>query len=120
MEELKRQQEEALKVANEYCDKLIPGIEKVIIELTGEKFFDTDEYLKHIMDGINWIIGVFNGTKDLINADSKVIEKEEINRSVLALNAAVNNNNDKEIASNLREILVFVKKMKAVAKKIDA
>ena len=120
MEELKRQQKEALKVASQYCDKLIPGIENVINELKGEKLPDTDEFLKHILDGVNWIIGVFNGTKDLINADFQVIDKENVNQSVVAFNTAVNDKNDQKIVVSLSEILVFIKNMKSAAEKIGA
>ena len=37
---------------------------------------------------------MYNGTKDPINKDSVVINKEEVNKSVLALNAANNANDD--------------------------
>jgi len=63
---------------------------------------------------------VFNGTKDLINADFQVIDKENINQSVIALNTAVNEKNDQKIVVSLSEILVFIKNMKSAAEKIGA
>lgn len=120
MEELKQQQEEALAMAGKYCEKLIPGMETVLNELSGEKLTDTDEFLKHVLNGVNWIIEIFNGTKDLINAESVVIDKETVNKSVVALNAAMNAKDDQKIADSLRVLLVFVNQMKNAAQKISA
>ena len=116
MEELE-QQLEALEVVSEYSVKLIAGIENVTKEISGEKLPDTEDYLKHVIDGINWIIGVFNGTRDLINAETEVINKEAVNESVLALNAAMEAKDDLKIVSGLESLLVFVKTMKESAEK---
>ena len=117
MEELE-QKLEALEVVSEYSVKLITGIENVIKEISGEKLPDTEDYLKHVIDGINWVIGVFNGTRDLINAETEAINKEAVNESVLALNAAMEAKDDLKIVSGLESLLVFVKTMKESAEKL--
>lgn len=118
MEDLKQQQLEALEVASNYCKKLITGIENIINELTSQKHSDTDEYLKHIISGINWTIEIFNGTKELINQDLIVIDKEIVNNSVVALNDAVIANDDQKIASCLSDLLIFIKNFQEAADNI--
>ncbi len=39
----------------------------IIKELSGERVDDTDEFLKAIIDAMNWEIGVMNGTMSLLN-----------------------------------------------------
>lgn len=118
MEELKKQQLEALEVAEVYCEKLITGIQNIVNELTGERLSDTDEFLKQIINGINWTIEVYNGTKDLFNAETELIDKESVNKSIIELDNAIKMNNDLKIANNLNEILIFIKKFKVAARAI--
>lgn len=117
MDELKQQQLEALEVASEYCTKLITGIESIVIELEGEKLPDTDEFLKHIVGGINWIIEVFNGTRNLINENSMVIDKDVVNQSIITLNRSMEEKNNQKTAEALLEILTFIKTFQAQASK---
>ena len=85
MEDLRTQQIEALEVAVPYCAKISNALNNLMEELNGHRQPDTDEYMKSTLNGLNWIVEVYNGTKDLINKDSVVINKEEVNKSVLAL-----------------------------------
>ena len=112
-EALRSQQMEALQTVNEYIEKLIPGMETVIGELNGEKQEDTDAYLIQIIEGLNWVIEVFNGTMSLINEEQEIIKKDEINREVISLSDALISHNDERTATVLQSgILPFLKEFK--------
>lgn len=113
-EELRTQQIEALQVVGEYIDKLLPSMETVAGELSGEKQEDTDAFLKQIIDGLNWVIEVFNGTMSLINEEREVIQKDEVNQQVIQLSEAFIDQNDSRIATILESgIIPFLKEFKA-------
>lgn len=106
---IKQQQLEALEELYHYSQKLIPAIETIITELKGEKQEDTDEFLKSIINGINWIIEIFNRTKDLVNIEEVVIEKEVINDGILRFGEAVKSKDDSGVAEALNDkILPFI------------
>ncbi len=115
-EELRAQQIEALQTVNEYIEKLIPSMETVAEELSGEKQEDTDAYLKQIIDGLNWVIEVFNGTMSLINEERKVMDKDEINREVVQLSEALIDKNDARVSTVLESgILPFLKQFRTIS-----
>ena len=120
MEDLRAQQIEALEVAVPYCEKISNAMNKIIVELEGDKLEDTDEYLNHILKGLNWIIEIYNGTKDLINEKEQVIEKEQINSAVLELNDAIKELNDKKKAEAIKCIVTFVELFKSEAQRVIA
>lgn len=115
-ETVRSQQIEALQVVNEYIDKLIPSMETVVGELSGDKKEDTDAFLNQIIEGLNWVIEVFNGTMSLINAEQEIIDKDEINREVVQLSEALIGHNDARVATVLEsEILPFLKEFKTAS-----
>lgn len=115
-EVLRSQQIEVLQVVSEYIEKLIPNMETVAGELRGEKQEDTDEFLKQIIDGLNWVIEAFNGTMSLINEEREVIDKDELNREVLQLSEALIDHNDARAATVLESgILPFLKEFKSIS-----
>ena len=118
MEDLRTQQIEALEVAVPYCAKISNALNNLMEELNGHRQPDTDEYMESALNGLNWIVEVYNGTKDLINKDSVVINKEEVNKSVLALNAANNANDDAARVEALKGLKSFVDTFSAQAGKV--
>ena len=118
MEDLRTQQIEALEVAVPYCAKISNALNNLMEELNGHRQPDTDEYMKSTLNGLKWIVEVYNGTKDLINKDSVVINKEEVNKSVLALNAANNANDDAARVEALKGLKAFVDTFSAQAGKV--
>lgn len=120
MSELREQQIEALQVAGEYSSKIIVAINKIVEELSGNRLPDTDEYLDHILKGLNWLFEVFNGTKDLINEKEVVIDKEEVNVSVKLMNEGIEEKDDAKKAEAFKGILKFVETFKAEADKLTA
>lgn len=115
-EELQAQQIEALQVVNGYIKKLIPSMETIITELNGEKQEDTDDFLEHIINGLNWVIEVFNGTMSLINQDKVVIDKDQVNQEVLQLSDALIAKNDARAATVLDSgILPFLREFETIS-----
>ncbi len=115
-EDTRTQQMEALQTVNEYIGKLIPSMETVAGELSGEKQEDTDAYLQQIIDGLNWVIEIFNGTMSLINEERVMMDKDEINREVLQLSEALIAKNDARVATVLESgILPFLKQFQTIS-----
>jgi len=118
MEDLRTQQIQALRVALPYLDKMIPAVNNIIDEFSGNRQEDTDEYMKSILNGLNWIFEVYNGTQDLINKDEIVIDKSVVNASVIKLNEANKDNNDANRAEAFKGILQFLETFKENAVKL--
>lgn len=116
MDELRTQQIEALQTAVPYCEKIIKAINNIIEEFSGNRKEDTDAYMNSIINGLNWIFEIYNGTQDWVNEDS-VIDKEKANQSVLQLNEANTENDDSKRADAFRGILLFVEQFKTEAEK---
>ena len=92
-----------------YSQKLIPAIETVSKELAGERQDDTDEYLKSVLNGINWIIEVLNRTMELVNEEEIVIDKDKINEDILKLGETIKEKDDEKMAEVLKEkVLPFI------------
>ncbi len=112
MEDLREQQLEALTVLKEYNQKLTKSILLIVEELRGKRQKDTDEFLKKIIEGINWEIQVYNGTKELINENKVRVDKEEMNRHILAFGEAVQAKEDIKLADSFEiDILPFLTKL---------
>lgn len=62
MEDNRAEQIEALEVLTEFNDRLVHNMEIIVKELKGERLDDTDQFLKGIVDAVNWEIQVVNGT----------------------------------------------------------
>ena len=118
MDDLLAQQIEALEVAIPYCEKISNAIGNVTEELNGHRQEDTDEYISSIFTGVNWIIEVYNGTRELINKDSVIIDKDTVNASIFNLNAAYNAKNDVMLSDAFGEVKDFVTKFMETARSI--
>ncbi len=118
MEDLRAQQIEALEVLADYNERLVKSMNGVIGELKGERKEDTDQYLEEIIKGINWEIGILNGTLSLINEGEERIQKEEMNSSILKLSKALEGKVDQEMAEAMQEALPMFEKLGKVAKEI--
>lgn len=109
MEDLKAQKMEALGVAKEYLEKLIPGMNTLCQELKGDRKEDTDQFQNQCIDGLNWIIEIYNRASDVINSDEIHIVKEELNSKIIKLSEALKSKKDIEIADSLEtDIIPFL------------
>jgi hypothetical protein len=120
MDDLLTQQIEALGVVAPYCSKIERAIDNVIGELNGKRLDDTDVYINSIQNGLNWIIEVYNGTRDLINKDSTVIEKDSVNAVISRMNDATKAKDDAALATAFADVKTFVTTFREAAEKLSA
>ena len=118
MEDIRAQQIEALEVFKNYNSRLVKSMDSIIPELEGDRQDDTDKFLDEIVKGINWEIGILNGTMDFINEKEERIKKEEINASILKLSKALEGKKDSEIAASLKETLPVFENFGKVAAEV--
>lgn len=119
MRELTPETKEALKVMDEYLDKLIPGMRVLVTELSGTRKSDTDTFLKNCTDSFNWMIEIYNRTCDVINQDKERVNKEEINPGIIALAEALKEGNDKKTAEALEgRIIPFLEQLKNAVREV--
>ena len=74
MEDSREEQIEALKTLYEFNQRLLKNMRIVIKELSGERLDDTDNFVKGIIDAMNWEIEVMNGTMSVLNENEVRIE----------------------------------------------
>ena len=80
MEDNRAEQIEALEVLTEFNDRLVHNMEIIVKELKGERLDDTDQFLKGIVDAVNWEIQVVNGTLDTLNDGKVRVDKAVLTR----------------------------------------
>lgn len=106
MENLQEQKQEALRVVGEYLQRLIPGLGTLCGELKGSRQADTDAFRKQCIDGLNWVIAVYNQVSDMIDAKKLHTAKQEINDRLGALGDAIRQNEDAKIADILESAVI--------------
>lgn len=81
MSDNRNEQIEALQALLEYNPRLIHGMQAVTVELEGNRKPDTDEFLKAVINGMNWEIQIVNGTKEVIDEQDVVIDRKTMNET---------------------------------------
>lgn len=116
MDHLQEEKKEALKAAGEYLERLIPGIGTLCRELRGNRQPDTDEFQKQCIDGLNWIIEIYNRIADVVDVEKIRTEKQKLNASLIELGTAITEKEDEKIACILEEAVVpFLTDLKGAA-----
>lgn len=109
MEDIRKQQIEALETIVEYVPKLAKAFETIAAELKGEKAPDTDEFLKQAVDGLNFVIEMFNVTVALLNEKEELFQKDVIEEKVKAFDQAYQDKDDAKIAEAIEDgIIPFI------------
>lgn len=109
-------QKELLQELHNYSANIIPGTETLIRELRTDRKNDTEELFNLVIQGINWEIEVFNNCEDLINADSRQIDKARMATAVGRLGKVLQEKDDIKLAASLEvDFLPFLKTMERVA-----
>lgn len=103
----RREQIEALETLAEFNVRLVRNIEILIKELSGERLDDTDNFIKSIIDAMNWEIQVMNGTMEILNEDRQRIDREAFNQRIMAVGKAVVAKNDAQLAEAFTEVLPY-------------
>lgn len=109
MEDIRREQMEALETGVEYVKKLVPAIKEILPELRGEEKEDTIDFLNQLIDGINFVIEIVNATMGMINEKEEILNKDGIEEKVQLLNAGLSAKDNLKTAQALEEgILPFL------------
>ena len=109
MDELKKQQYEALRSGADYALRLVPAIREILPELRGDMKDDTNDFKNQIFEGINYIVKIVNGTISLINEKDTILNQEAIEEKMQSLIKAVDVDDNAAVADALEEgILPFV------------
>lgn len=105
MDEHRKEQLEALKVMEEFNGRLVKNMKIIVRELSGQRLDDTDNFLKAIIDAINWEIQVVNGTMDVLNEGKERVNKENFNEAVKSLSNAIVSKDDSKMAAEFTNII---------------
>lgn len=119
MENVREQQVEAIKMASEYLDKLIPSMEQVIGEIKGERQDDTIDFLMQVVDGLNFMFETYNVTKELINEKEVLVNDDALQEAVDRMSDGFAKKDYEAIADELSESIVpFLKVYREAAKAV--
>lgn len=118
MEDLKREQKEALEVLLDFNSRVVKNLGILEKELTGQRLDDTDKFIKGIVDAINWEVQVMNGTMDLLNEGKERINKEEYNEKLTEFSSAIASKNDGRMAESVRALIPLFEKLGNAAKEV--
>lgn len=117
MEDKRKEQKEALQTLIEYSPKLLKAMYTVAEELKGNRQPDTDEYLKTIINGMNWELQVVNGTIDYLNEEEVKIDKEKANNIIIGFDKVYKEKDDEKLSEFLKEqIIGLFEQIEAAAK----
>lgn len=120
MDELLEQKQEALKAVGEYLEKLIPSMETLCKEFKGERQEDTDDFGKQCIDGLNWVIEIYNRITDIVDKSKIHIEKSELNDSLIGLGGAIRMKDDIKAADAIETAVIpFLKDLSVIAKEAE-
>jgi hypothetical protein len=114
-------QREILTELKDYIGKLIEAVETAAAELKGNRKSDTDELSNYVIQGINWVIEVFNNCEDIINKNEKKVDKTAMAQAVTKLGAGLREHNDAQVSECLTEdFLPFLHTMEQISSDLDA
>ncbi len=119
MEDRRAEQKEALAVLIEFNDRVLKNMNIIVKELSGE-MEDTNQFLKGIVDALNWEIQVVNGTIELLNEGKERINKEAFNASVVRLGDAIKANEDAAMAEAIKALIPMFENLGAAAREVTA
>lgn len=120
MENNRAEQKEALEVLVEFNERLVKNMNIIVKELSGERLDDTDNFLKSIIDAINWEIQVMNGTMDLLNDGKERIVKDKFNAAIVDLGEAFSAKDDAKMAEAFKSLIPEFENLGNAAKEVIA
>lgn len=120
MADNRAEQKEALEVLVEFNERLVKNMNIIIKELSGARLDDTDNFLKGIIDAINWEVQVMNGTMDMLNEGRERIAKEKFNDAIVALGDAVSAKDDAKMAEAFKTLIPEFENLGNAAKEVIA
>ena len=118
MEDNRAEQIEALEVLTEFNDRLVHNMEIIVKELKGERLDDTDQFLKGIVDAVNWEIQVVNGTLDTLNDGKVRVDNAGFNTAIVALSDAIAAKDDARMAVEFENVIPVFQQLGEAAKEV--
>lgn len=118
MESTRQEQLEALETLVGFNEKLLKNMRIIIKELSGKRLDDTDQFLKGIVDAMNWEISVVNGTLELLNEGTERINKVEFNERILFFAETLKSNEDEKKAEAIRLLIPEFEKLTDAAREV--
>ncbi len=119
MDNIREQQNEALRTAAEYIEKLIPAMEQVVSEINGQMQEDTVEFLLQTIDGLNFMIETYNVTREIVNDPEPLINDDQLEKAVGVLSEGFSKKDYPAIAEELTgDMIPFLKVFKTAAEKV--
>lgn len=113
-------QKEIIAELREYSSKIINGTETIVSELRSGRMDDTDEVLNLVIQGINWVIEVFNNCEDIINRDKEYVVKSRMAQAVTRLGSVLKERDDIKIAACLEvDFMPFLRSMAEASDNIE-
>lgn len=110
------EQKEAMQEASSYLERLIPVAKELLTEFQEEIKEDSYEYLNLVIDGLNWIIELYNSTMDVINEAEDQVDTSEMDRAMKRFGSAVAAQDKVIVAEELEQnVIPFLNKMKEIA-----
>ncbi len=85
--------------------RLLKNLGILVKELSGRRLDDTDNFLKSIIEAMNWEIQAMNGTMELLNEGHERINKQEFNSCVTAVSDAVLSGDDSRMAEAFKGVI---------------
>ncbi len=102
-----------------YLSRLIPAAEGMADEFKGELQEDSYDMLDMVVEGLNWVIQVYNGTKDVINKETEQVDSKAMDQKITKFGTAYTAHDQSGIVSGLEEaVLPFLRKMKEIADQV--
>ena len=98
-----------MEVLIEFNDRVLKNMNIIVKELSGERLEDTNQFLKGIVDALNWEIEVVNGTMGLLNEGKERIQKD-----------AFNANEDTAMAEAISALIPMFENLGAAAREVTA
>lgn len=120
MEDNRAEQKEALEVLIDFNDRVLKNMNIIVKELSGERLEDTNQFLKGIVDAMNWEIEVVNGTMELLNEGKERINKAEFNAAVTRFGDAIKANEDAVMAEAITALIPMFENLGAAAREVTA
>ena len=78
------------------------------------------EFLKGIIDAINWEVQVMNGTMDFLNEGKVRIDKEDFNQKILALGEGIEAKDDEKMAAAVKALIPKFEELGQAAQEVIA
>lgn len=120
MEDNRAEQIEALGTLVEFNEKVVKNITILVKELRGARLEDTDKFQNSIVNAINWEIEVLNGTMEVLNDGKARVNKETVNKKIIALGEAIKAKDDEQLASAFEDIRTELENLGIAAQEIIA